>query len=131
MIKLMMPPPQELDDDAQHGGGDQGGPPHPPDDNTGGGVSTISEIPKDPLVIPATDRQVIPAAVTAECTYEKGGVCWIHGPGAKLRWKQGMKTTDGKRKRVYYYEFDPEPGGVKKMKQVKLSFNRRQQDSGR
>ena len=64
---------------------------------------------------------------TGPCVYKKGGVCSLHGPGARRRWKPvrtrevgadgavRMKTT-----RLYYYECDVGDKGVRR--QNKLSF---------
>ena len=66
------------------------------------------------------------------CVHSKGGVCSIHGPGAKLRWrfdgKEKVRTEEGRlkttAKRLYFYVCGPKPngGGEKnKLKQSRLS----------
>ena len=66
-----------------------------------------------------------------ECTYQKGGVCSLHGPGAKLRWLPGkwVKGELMKDKRNYFYVCEDEKKkDKKKMIQLKLSFIKKPDD---
>ena len=64
------------------------------------------------------------------CVHKEGGVCTIHGPGAKLRWRPSCKTVQGEGKkkkyeRVYWYECDLMPGGRGgRVRQLRLSFGK-------
>ena len=64
--------------------------------------------------------------------HAKGGVCTIHGPGAKLRWRFGGKETERDKdgvlkttaRRIYFYVCNPGQqggGGGKKYTQTRLS----------
>ena len=74
-----------------------------------------------------------PAKTTDErkCEHKKGGICLLHGPGAKLRMRPiGPKIVsyvNGRKKtsfeKEYFYVCDLGPmGSGKKLKQTKLSF---------
>ena len=59
----------------------------------------------------------------------KGGICTIHGPGAKRKWEPAPRTIlgpDGEMireyRRRYWYECDLAPGGRgRRLRQLKLS----------
>ena len=60
---------------------------------------------------------------TRVCSYAKGGVCAIHGPGAKLRWKP-VTTGNGDKwdkTKKYFYVCD-ESIRDRKLKKTRLSF---------
>ena len=89
---------------------------------------------KPPTDLPAKTRVLSDGVKTdagLECTYQKGGVCAIHGPGAKLRWLPG-KWVRGellKDKRNYFYVCeDAKKKDRKKMTQLKLSFLKKPDD---
>ena len=62
------------------------------------------------------------------CEHKKGGICTIHGAGAKLKWRPATKGTRGRGgargkwdgQREYFYACDLGPTG-NVMKQKKLS----------
>ena len=54
-----------------------------------------------------------------ECTYQEGGICSVHGGGARLRWKPVGKKKKG--------EGFSKTG--KKLKQMTLPFKKADQDS--
>ena len=65
------------------------------------------------------------------CTHLKGGVCTIHGPGAKLRWTPGkwVKGEKIQEKRNYFYVCEQNRKTKKNdMIQMKLNFARRSDD---
>ena len=63
------------------------------------------------------------AVMTLECSYLPGGVCKIHGPGAKLKWKPIVgKNKKYDKKRHYFYKCDVEMTRGVKLKQTRLSF---------
>ena len=65
--------------------------------------------------------------IRRKCTYEKGGLCHLHGPGAVCKWKPVIKTEMGeggiivrKKSREYFWVCDIGEMGVRR--QTKLSF---------
>ena len=63
--------------------------------------------------------------IRRKCTYEKGGLCHLHGPGAVCKWKPVIKTEMGEggiivRKKSREYFWVCENGREKR--QTKLSF---------
>ena len=66
---------------------------------------------------------------TRRCSYTKGGVCRIHGPGAKYRWRKlttPIRGPDGRLvRRQYYWECRPGPSGRRNLRQTTLSSLRR------
>ena len=65
------------------------------------------------------------------CTHLKGGVCTIHGPGAKLRWTPGkwVKGEKIQEKRNYFYVCEQNKKKKKnEMIQLKLNFTSRSDD---
>ena len=60
-----------------------------------------------------------------KCEYKKGGVCSIHGPGARLTWKpvRVPNPAPGEKKttRLYSYVCEVGPGGGA-LRQPRLSF---------
>ena len=71
---------------------------------------------------------------TKVCTYRKGGVCDIHGPGAKYHWKpirNPVPGPDGKLlTRRYYWVCEIGPKGRGKLRQTKLSFGGMRRSTG-
>ena len=80
-------------------------------------------------VLPTKETEVDDGLEVKICTYQKGGVCSIHGSGAKLRWKPiGRKVVGQEMKRKTWYECrDPNKKG-KKLKQSKLTLSKAQAD---
>ena len=78
-----------------------------------------------------TREMVTREMVTPKCSYTGRGICLIHGPGAKLRWKPRMKkVTDEEgvtrlvklEERNYFYVCNPRPSvGKGKLKQTGIS----------
>ena len=63
------------------------------------------------------------------CTYQKGGICNIHGAGAKLRWKPVGKKVVGKDlKRLTWYECKDIGTNGKKLKQSKITLAKPSKD---
>ena len=56
-------------------------------ENTGGPAVPVQEVSS----YPSTSPRDPPATQRGVCVHSKGGVCSIHGPGAKLRWRFGGK----------------------------------------
>ena len=66
------------------------------------------------------------------CVHSRGGVCELHGPGAKLKWKPDMRARrargggveargGGRGGRIYRYVCDLGPNG-NAVRQQRLSF---------
>ena len=63
------------------------------------------------------------------CTYQKGGICDIHGGGAKLRWKPVGKKVVGKElKRITWYECKDIGTNGKKLKQSRITLAKASKD---
>ena len=62
-------------------------------------------------------------ATPRRCKHAKGGVCAVHGPGAKLRWKPIIKGEGypWDKTKEYFYVCDLTKN-AKKWKQTRLSF---------
>ena len=97
-------------------------------EDTEGQAVPVKEMSSDPSTSPRDP----PATQQGVSVHSKGGVCSIHGPGAKLRWRFGGKETERTKegqlkttaKRVYFYVCGPRPKGgdeKKKLKQSRLS----------
>ena len=72
-------------------------------------------------VLPAKETKPDDGWGVKVCTYQEGGVCSIHGSGARLRWKHiGRKVVDQEMKRKYWYECRDLNKEGKKLKQTKL-----------
>ena len=72
----------------------------------------------------------------ARCSYTAGGVCSLHGPGAKLRWKpivgEYVPGVRGEKKRHYFYVCMKKPGGTPRgrgLRQTTLAFVRVTEDT--
>ena len=63
-------------------------------------------------------------ATPRRCKHAKGGVCDVHGPGAKLRWKPIIKGEGDPwdKTKEYFYVCDLTKN-AKKWKQTRLSFD--------
>ena len=73
-------------------------------------------------VLPAKETKPDDGLGVKVCTYQEGGVCSIHGSGARLRWKHiGRKVVDQEMKRKYWYECRDLNKEGKKLKQTKLT----------
>ena len=74
---------------------------------------------------------VTPSMTTTRCVYTKGGVCREHGEGARKHYMETFIGENGeKRRRVkerrVYYVCDTDLTGMKKLRQTKISFTRKQ-----
>ena len=68
------------------------------------------------------------------CTHLKGGICTVHGPGAKLCWTPGkwVKGEKIEEKRNYFYVCESNKKPKKKgLIQMKLSFARLTDDAAK
>ena len=96
--------------------------PHP-DTIQGPDDRTIEDLPLSEEDIPPPPTTSTPVQgrgrlVARPCVHKKGGVCTIHGPGAKLKWRPSWVTIQGpdgvarrEYERFYWYECDLMPGG--------------------
>ena len=100
---------------------------------TEGGAGRQAEPVLDRMSGASTSHHSTSAPQSGSCVHARGGVCTIHGPGAKLRWRFGGKETerdkDGQLKttarRIYFYVCNPGQqggGGGKKLTQTRLSL---------
>ena len=106
--------------------------PLPDEKATEVGAGIQAEPVQDRMSGPSTSHHSTPAPQSGSCVHARGGVCTIHGPGAKLRWRFGGKETDRDKdgqlkttaKRIYFYVCSPGQqggGGAKKWTQTRLS----------
>ena len=85
---------------------------------------------------PGVGEQVQQGGSGARCSYTAGGICNLHGPGAKLRWKpivgEYIPGVRSEKKRHYFYVCMSKPGGTPRergLQQTTLSFVRVAEDS--
>ena len=88
---------------------------------------------KQPVADSPTIAKLKPnvSAKVQVCTHLKGGVCTIHGPGAKLRWTPGkwVKGEKMQEKRNYFYVCEQNKKKKKNdLIQLKLNFPSRPDD---
>ena len=59
------------------------------------------------------------------CVHSKGGICSIHGAGAKLKWKPSARRMPDKKKssREYFYVYDVGLG-ERRLMQTRLLFDK-------
>ena len=80
-------------------------------------ASTVVEASK------ATPRTAGQGVSSRRCNHAKGGVCAVHEPGAKLRWRPVTKGEGDvwDKTKEYFYVCDLNKT-AKKLKQTRLSF---------
>ena len=88
----------------------------------GVGVEDESEdVPDQVVSSSASDDGVSQEEGVKKCSYTKGGVCGVHGPGAKYRWKPVTNPVPGPDGRLvrrhYYWECRPGPKGRRNLRQ--------------
>ena len=84
---------------------------------------------QETMGLPAKETGMDDVMKPQVCTYQKGGVCDIHGAGAKLRWKPvGKKVVGQDLKRITWYECKDLSRNGKKLIQSKITLAKKDEN---